>query len=592
MKQDRETILVVDDEAGVRHFLRKIFSREYHVVTAGDGGTAVGSVRDARPDLVLLDLRLPDQDGLETLRRIREMVPDLPVILITAYGDTDKAIQAIEAGAFDYLTKPLDIEAVRQVIRKGLKARRLGREEGVEAVAQGGRLTGERLIGNSPAMVEIYKVVGQVAKSDVTVLILGESGTGKDLVARTLHRYSLRSEGPFVAVNCAAIPETLLESELFGYEAGAFDYLTKPLDIEAVRQVIRKGLKARRLGREEGVEAVAQGGRLTGERLIGNSPAMVEIYKVVGQVAKSDVTVLILGESGTGKDLVARTLHRYSLRSEGPFVAVNCAAIPETLLESELFGYEAGAFTGARAGGRAGKFEAAAGGTLFLDEIGDMSLATQSKVLRVLQDGSFQRLGGSRPLRADVRIVAATNRDLGERIREGLFREDLFHRLNVVTIRVPPLRERPDDIPPLAEYFVHRFNPELRTRIQGFEAGLLDYLREYDWPGNVRELENLIKKAMVLSRSPYLALDFFREAIPEEIRGQGDFQRRFALVVENALQRCLDGCRAPYETILGTVEKILVKKALEISGGNQVRAAKLLGITRTTLRKKIAGYGL
>lgn len=470
MNEIKDRILVVDDEPGVRHFLKKIFSREYEVLTVEDGEGALRSVQDSAPDLILLDLKLPDMDGLAALKRIREFRSNLPVVLITAFGDTDKAIKAIEAGAFDYLTKPLDIEAVRRIIRSGLKAGRLVQNREIELVS----------------------------------------------------------------------PDV----------------------------------------------------RLKGERLIGNSPPMVEVYKVIGQVAKSDVTVLITGESGTGKDLAARSLHRYSLRSEKPFVAVNCAAIPENLLESELFGYEKGAFTGADASGKAGKFELARGGTLLLDEIGDMSPATQSKVLRVLQDGRFQRVGGTQTLRPDVRIIAATNKNLGKRIQDGVFREDLFHRLNVVTIQMPPLREHREDIQDLVEYFILRFNAELRLTIQGFEPGLMEYLMHYDWPGNIRELENIIKKAMVMCKYDYLSLDMIREGMPVHINGEQEFLKGFSFMVENALQRCIDCSKTPYETVLGNVEKILVKKALEVSSWNQVQAAKLLGITRTTLRKKIKDFGL
>ncbi|OIP62416.1 MAG: hypothetical protein CO150_10110 [Nitrospirae bacterium CG_4_9_14_3_um_filter_53_35] len=463
-----DRILIVDDEPGVRHFLKKIFFREYEIFTAEDGEQAVERVRDSAPDLILLDLKLPGMDGLETLKQIREFKPDLPVVLITAFGDTDKAILSIEAGAFDYLTKPLDIAAVRQVIERALKAGRLMKSSGIERVSEDDRLTEERLIGNSSLMVEIYKLIGQVAKSDITVLILGESGTGKDLIARTLHRYSLRTERPFVAVNCAAIPENLLESELFGYEKGTF--------------------------------------------------------------------------------------------------------------------------TGADSTGKPGKFEQAAGGTLFLDEIGDMSLATQSKVLRVLQDGSFQRLGGTETLHSDARILAATNKHLEKHIKEGRFRQDLFHRLNVVAVRVPPLRDHRDDMPAFLEYFIQRFNAALGLRIQGFETGLVEYLQSYDWPGNVRELENTMKKAMVMCKYDYLSLDLFKEEIPMHIHGEGDFLKGFSFMVENALNRCMDCSRAPYETIIGNVEKILIRKAMEISQGNQVQAAKLLGITRTTLRKKISDF--
>jgi len=290
--------------------------------------------------------------------------------------------------------------------------------------------------------------------------------------------------------------------------------------------------------------------------------------------------------------MVARTLHRYSLRSDGPYVALNCAAIPEHLLESELFGYEKGAFTGADSAGKAGKFEAAEGGTLFLDEIGDMSLATQAKVLRVLQGGSFQRLGGTEIRRPDVRILAATNKNLEKGIEEESFRQDLYHRLNVVSIPMPPLREHKEDIPELVEYFIQRFNAELHLEIRGFDPALIDYFQRYDWPGNIRELENMIKKSMVMSKYDYLSLDEVQGEIPMQIGGTEAFLKGFSFIVENALRRCIDGSRAPYETIMGQVEKELVKKALEFSNWNQVQASKMLGITRTTLRKKMKDFDL
>jgi len=319
---------------------------------------------------------------------------------------------------------------------------------------------------------------------------------------------------------------------------------------------------------------------------------MVAVYKQIAQVAKLDVTVLVRGDSGTGKELVACTLHRYSRRASGPFVAVNCAAIPEKLLESELFGYAPGAFTGADRHGKQGRFEQAAGGTLFLDEVGDMELALQSKVLRVLQDGTFQRLGGAETLHPDVRILAATNRPLEELVAEGGFRIDLFHRLNGVTVELPALRDHLEDLPDLLAHFIQRFNAELGLQVRGFEPAVVELLAAYSWPGNVRELENTVRRVMVMSRLDYLAADAVRDTLATRTPAVGGVDPRCITLVEQAIDRSVAGGLPPYAAVMAMVERVVVKTALARTEGNQVQAAKLLGITRTTLRKKIEEYGL
>jgi two-component system nitrogen regulation response regulator GlnG len=366
---------------------------------------------------------------------------------------------------------------------------------------------------------------------------------------------------------------------------GAYDYLTKPFDLEQVAALVSRALALRRLTRD--LERLRGELKQRHELVIGRSPSMQEVYKVIGRVAPTDATVLIQGETGTGKELVANTVHYHSDR-RGPFVAINCSAIPNELLESELFGYERGAFTGATER-RIGKFEAAAGGTLFLDEIADMPLGLQAKVLRVLQEREFTRVGGRDAIRADVRIVAATNQDLEAAVRAGRFREDLFFRLNVVRIVLPPLRERRGDIPELIEFFLDKVNRELGTNIVGVTDEVRDMLTRHHWPGNVRELENTLLRAAVLARG--------RTLVPDDLAlsGQTSPQGPEALPLEDAVRRRLaelldgEGKKAQdlYSTVIGAVERPLIELVLERAGGNQVKAADMLGINRNTLRKKI-----
>jgi DNA-binding NtrC family response regulator len=464
-------ILIVDDELGVRHSFQKAFGKEHRVEMAADGNAAIEAIAKAPPDLVLMDIKMPGISGIEALRTIKQSHPDVPVVMMTAYGDTQKAIEAMKLGALDYLLKPLRKSDVQHAIAKAFRVRRI-----------------------------------------------------------------------------------LQKPNLSYLERGAGD--------------------------EKNI-------------LVGNSESMVQVYKLIGQVAQTDVTVLIQGESGTGKELIARAIYENSQRSAKPFVVANCAALAEGLLETELFGYERGAFTGASDKPKLGKFEVCNEGTFLLDEIGDMSLFTQAKVLRVLQSGEIQKVGSVENIHVDVRILAATNKNLEEEIQEGRFREDLFHRINVFCIDVPPLRDRKQDIPDLARYMIGRFNRQLRVEIKGYTRDFLERLESFEWPGNVRELENVVKKAMVVCQTNILSVDDCH--LPREtgidVPGAGR-ERELSRVARRMLRQGFAASDRPLDEIVRQVEKALIEEALEMTHGNQLRASHLLGIARTTLRKKIDDYGI
>ncbi len=369
---------------------------------------------------------------------------------------------------------------------------------------------------------------------------------------------------------------------------GAFEYLLKPFDVQKMRQVIEKAVTNSHLMRRQ--VRVASEARVAGEGgdvIVGSSEAMQEVYKLIGQVAAQNVTVLIRGESGTGKELVARALYHHSRRARHPFLEVNCAALPETLLESELFGYEKGAFTGATER-RIGKFEQVDGGTLFLDEIGEMSLVTQAKILRVIQYGEFTRVGGNQVIRTDVRLIVATNRNLETAIKNGAFREDLYYRLNVITIQLPALRERREDIPELVDYFISRYSRETGKNIRGIDKKALKKLCAYHWPGNVRQLENCIRRAVVLSKGLTISLDDLEIEQPGEEASLSPAEDRDSL--ERIVERIMEG--KSNVQLWPVVEELLIRKVLEKTGGNQVQAARILGIHRNTLRNRIERYGL
>ena len=468
-------LLLIDDEADVQYSFQRIFdSPEIELTTASSGEEGLRLIGKLRPDLVMMDVRMGGMSGLETLRRIRQMDSKLLVILMTAYGTTQTAIEAMKLGAYDYLLKPFDVPKLKELVFNALKAAR-----------------------------DMKQVVSY---------------------------------------------QPLLETE--DYELG----------------------------------------------IVGRSEPMQQVFKLIGQLAASDATALITGESGTGKELVARAIYHHSNRSQQPFLAVNCAAIPEQLLESELFGHERGAFTGATLQ-RIGKFEQCNRGTLFLDEIGDMTPATQTKILRVLQSGTFERVGGNQPIRVDVRIIAATNKGLEQAVAARQFREDLFYRLNVVRIHIPPLRERREDIRLLVNYFLKKFAKDQSGPPRSIAPGALKALEKYHWPGNVRELENVIRRALVMAKGEAI----LNTDLPAEITGQIVAGSPVAVSTGEAgasditvLARQLFhwARKEPSLKIIPAVERELVIQALKETGGNQVHASKLLGITRATLRKRVEKFGI
>ena len=392
---------------------------------------------------------------------------------------------------------------------------------------------------------------------------------------------------PVIMLITGGSPEQAIEAA----KLGVYDYLLGPWERPELGQMIFQALEAGRLMRSP-VELDQTAGDPSREALVGRSKAMQEVYKIIGRAAPTEATVLILGESGTGKELAARALYQHSPRINGPFVVVNCVAIPETLLEAELFGYEKGAFTGA-VGRRIGKVEQAQGGTLFLDEIGEMPLAVQAKLLRLLQERSIERLGGDKPISVDVRILAATNRDLAEEVSTGRFREDLYYRLNVVQLRLPPLRERPEDIPLLADYFLARITTQLGVRNPGIAPEAYDLLRAHAWPGNVRELANAMEKCLILGRG--------RPIGPEEVKAlvlaDSDHQPPEDGGVDIALrswarQNLALGRSDLLASLLDHVERLVISEALAASRGNRTKTARLLGISRPTLLARLDKYDL
>ncbi|RJQ46917.1 MAG: sigma-54-dependent Fis family transcriptional regulator [Nitrospiraceae bacterium] len=373
------------------------------------------------------------------------------------------------------------------------------------------------------------------------------------------------------------------EKAITAMKFGAYDYITKPVDNDMLLSLVEKAILTGKMSSPVTFEQTS--GDET-ERIIGNSPAMLEIFKKIGQIAASAMTVLLRGETGTGKELIARAIYQHSDRVNKPFLPVNCAAIPETLLESELFGHEKGAFTGAD-NKKIGKFEQCDRGTMFLDEIGDMPMSLQAKMLRVLQDGSSQRLGSSELIKTDVRVIAATNKNLESLISAGRFRDDLYWRLNVVSVTVPPLRERKDDIKDLIYYFIRTYNRELGKEVQGIDPALLNEFMNYDWPGNVRELENIIQRGMVMCRENILSAkdcEWISQKRFSETSAD-DMEKNLAGIVNEILQR---GGADIYKEAVAGFEYLLVKRALALTNNNQALAAKLLGISRNTLREKMS----
>jgi two-component system, NtrC family, nitrogen regulation response regulator GlnG len=419
----------------------------------------------------------------------------------------------------------------------------------------------------------------------VTDVVLPD-GNGLDVAA------GLAGEHPELPIIIFSAQNTLATA-VRATEVGAFDYLPKPFDLDVLAQAVRGAIARRQRQPAELAEAEIGGG----STLIGRSPAMQEVYRVIARVVSNDLTVLISGESGTGKELVAQAIHDLGPRRRAPFVALNMAAIPRELIEAELFGHERGAFTGA-ATRVAGKFEQAAGGTLFLDEIGDMPMDAQTRLLRVLQSGEFTTVGGARTIKADVRIVAATNKDLAQLVQNGQFREDLFYRLNVVPVSLPPLRERRQDVPLLARHFLDRAAEAGLPRKQ-LDQGAMAVLEGYDWPGNVRELENLMRRIAALTRDEWIDADAIRRAIGEagsfqpELRDAGIDAAVRARLERMAIEEpgALDN-GSLYERMIGEVERPLIEAMLARHHNNQLRAARALGINRNTLRKRLDTLGI
>jgi nitrogen regulation protein NR(I) len=465
------TILIVDDDGQLRTSFEKLLTEEGHTVrTAATGEVGIEQVKAALPELVIMDVRLPGMDGLMTFQVIHEMQPKLPVIIMTAYGTTDTAIQATKMGAFDYVLKPFDIPEMLALIDQALEA-------------------------------------GRFMRSRVDMDALPEDDT-----------------------------------------------------------------------------TVA---------MLGKSKAMQDVYKAIGRVASTDATVLIRGESGTGKELVARAIYQHSLRANKVFVVINCVAIPETLLESELFGYEKGAFTGA-VSRKIGKIEQADGGTAFLDEIGDMPFGIQAKMLRLLQERNIERLGGRSPIPVDVRVIAATNRDLEAALTDGRFREDLYYRLKVVTLSLPPLRKRTGDIPVLADYFLKRFSHQMSVDCPGFTDEAVTVMNSYFWPGNVRELANTVQKSLIFSRGAPISGEEFSHAIRGESAADQAARYREDESVRQWVSRALapGGGDKVFVDMIDRFSELLISEALNITGGNRSQAAKLLGLSRPTLLAKIDKYGI
>ena len=387
------------------------------------------------------------------------------------------------------------------------------------------------------------------------------------------------------------------ESAIEAMKEGAFDYISKPFTLEKVAGEIRKALSDKQPGKP--APPSGQAAATSEDEIIGHSPEIVEIAKLIGQVAKTDASVLIMGESGTGKELVARAIFRNSRRSDKPFLSVNCAALPETLLESELFGHEKGAFTGAY-GRKLGKFEQCHTGTIFLDEIADMSLVTQSKVLRVLQEQDFERVGGNETIKVDVRVIAATNRSLVELIKDNKFRVDLFYRLKVVSVFLPPLRERKGDIPVLCNHFLKRYSRQVGKEIKSISKEGQEMLHKYHWPGNVREIENNIHTAVVMCKGEILLPEHFplhsdsQERLPFDFQKiQQDYYKLFSEVLEPMFSKIMDSSEGHiYDHLFSALEKAIIEKILKQTQSNQLRSAKILGVSRNTLRDRMAKYQL
>ncbi|MCZ6676700.1 MAG: sigma-54 dependent transcriptional regulator [Candidatus Poribacteria bacterium] len=479
-------VLVIDDDKKICWAFEQFLTDEgYRPIIANNAEEGLRKIRSETPEVVLLDVRLPGMSGLDALKQIKAIQPDIIVIVMTAYDSVEITIQAMQMQAFDFISKPIDLDQVKTILDRAMQM--------------------------------------QVERSKIS------------------HSETVRGE---------------------------------PSSAD-----------------------MASPAKSQEHRLIGKSAQMQGIYKLIGVMASNTITVLIEGESGTGKELVARAIHRNSPRKANRFVPVNCGALPDELLESELFGYEAGAFTGASAKGKPGRFELADGGTLFLDEVGNMSPALQVKLQRALQEQEIERLGGTYPLKVDVRIMAATNQDLAEAVKLGRFREDLYYRFKRLSINLPPLREHTEDIPLLVDHFLQMVSVELGQNIRGVSSRCMELLRHHDWPGNVRELENSIRSAAVLSRADVILPEHLPpEILNDSTRAQSS-RSRFEMALESVLKETIriaveQEQEALYDEVIDAVDRVLIKLLLEEVQANQTKSAKLLGISRTTLLQKIKKLGL
>lgn len=424
---------------------------------------------------------------------------------------------------------------------------------------------------------DAHKAIALIKRGGIDLVMMDVRLPGMDGLQALSRIKEVNKNLPVVIMTGYGTMQTAIEA----MKLGAFEYIIKPFAAPRILEIAKKALSQGGLMRK--VTYLSPKEEEEGDRIIGFSTPMQEVFKRIGQTAEKDITVLIRGESGTGKELIARAIYQNSLREDKPFLAVNSAAIPDTLLESELFGHEKGSFTGADER-RIGRFEQAHKGTIFLDEIGNMTLTTQAKILRVIQDGEFSRLGGKERIKVDVRLLAATNMDLEEAIRKGSFREDLYYRLNVISIELPPLRRRKEDIPELAKYFLEKYSRELRKGASAISDSATRILAEYSWPGNVRELENCIKRAMILAKGDIIMPEDLQ--IPAKREEEGTLEDIMGKALDNVF---LSGRGVK---VMPEVERILIQKALERTRGNQVQASNLLGISRNTLRKRIEKYGL
>ncbi len=466
--KSRPKILLVEDDASIVGGLKKELQAEgYEVAVATRGDNGLAQAKEQPFDVVITDLKMPGLSGLELVEQLHATKPKLPIILVTAFGTTETAIEATKLGAYDYLLKPFDMAELLDLVAKSVACNRL---------------------------------------------------------------------------------------------------MSEPVEMGKARS--------------------------NQSAIIGDGRAMQAVYKEIGRVAATTVTVLIRGDTGTGKELVARAIYQHSDRASQPFIAVNCAAIPETLLESELFGHERGAFTGAHAR-RVGRFEQANHGTIFLDEIGDLSLSTQVKLLRVLQEKYIQRVGGNEKIPVDVRVLAATHRDLESAMKENQFREDLFYRLSGVTITLPPLSQRPEDVPDLVKYFMQRSGGEVGVDAPAIQPEAIAFLQDQTWPGNVRELENVVRQALLLARNYSISLEYAQEAYART--------RKSVLVPDQTIAGYFTGLLAKAERgeadgvhakMIEEMERELFARAIQLAQGNQAKAARWLGVTRTTMREKLIHFGL